>query len=168
MSKPDFSNLSWSHLGGGGLQEEIYYRLQVWVINGSTQKRHNKKCVISRSTRIIRNRHVWHANLFVSTQNDLINTTHLTSITNKYSFYFRFVKYLLYPTCFLNLKRKVSNYKNLKGIWLEIEALQILGILYFCWTMLFWIWVEVYALFLGCKEFILLGSKFLGTNVLEL
>ena len=49
----------------------------------------------------------------MSTQNDPLNTTRLTRITNKYSFYFRFVKYLLYPTYILNLKRKVSDYKKL-------------------------------------------------------
>ena len=84
-----------------------------WVINGSTRKWHDKKRVISGSTRITRNRHVWHTNLFVLTQNDILNTTRLTRITNKYSFYFRFVKYLLYPTYILNLKRKMSNYKKL-------------------------------------------------------
>ena len=46
-------------------------------------------------------------------QNGSLNTTR---ITNKYLFYFRFVKYLLYPTYILNLKRKVSNYKNLQEI----------------------------------------------------
>ena len=75
-------------------------------------KWHDKKRVISGSTRVTRNRHVWHSNLFVSIQNDLLNTTRLTRITNKYLFYFKFVKYLLYPTYILNLKRKVSNYKN--------------------------------------------------------
>ena len=59
------------------------------------------------------NRHIWHANLFVSSENNSFNTTYLTRITNKYLFYFKFVKYLLYPTYILNLKRKVSNYKNL-------------------------------------------------------
>ena len=81
-----------------------------------TQKRHDKKRVISELTRITCNRHVWHANLFVSTQNDPLNTTRLTRRTNKYLFYFRIVKYLLYPTYILNLKRKVSNYKNLQRI----------------------------------------------------
>ena len=75
-----------------------------------------KKRVISGSTHITRNRHLRHANLFVSTQNDSLNTIRLTRITNKYLFYFRFVKYLLYPTYILNLKRKVSNYKNLQKI----------------------------------------------------
>ena len=77
-----------------------------------TQKWHDKKCVISGSTRVTHNRYVWHSNLFVSIQNDLLNTTRLTRITNIYLFYFKFVKYLLYPTYILNLKRKVSNYKN--------------------------------------------------------
>ena len=76
----------------------------------------NKKRVISGSTYVTRNKHVWHANLFESIRNDPLNTTRLTCITNKYLFYFRFVKYLLYPTYILNLKRKVSNYKNLQGI----------------------------------------------------
>ena len=53
----------------------------------------------------------------------------LTRRTNKYLFYFRFVKYLLYLTYILNLKRKVSNYKNLQGIQLEIETLQTLELL---------------------------------------
>ena len=94
-----------------------------------TRKRHDKKRVINGSTRITRNRHVWHANLFVSTWNDPLNTTHLTRITNKYLFYFGFVKYLLYPTYILNLKRKASNYKNLQGILLKIETLQTLDLL---------------------------------------
>ena len=85
----------------------------VWVINGSTRKQHDKKCVISGSTHVTYNRHIWHANLFVSTQNNIFNTIRLTRITNKYSFYFRFVKYLLYSTYILNLKRKVGNYKKL-------------------------------------------------------
>ena len=59
---------------------------------------------------MICNRHVWYANLIVSTRNYPFNTTHLTRITNKYSFYFRFVKY---PTYILNLKRTANNYKNL-------------------------------------------------------
>ena len=92
-----------------------FFGLGLGLINGLTQKRHDKKRVISRSTRVIHNRHVWHANLFVSTRNDPLNTTRLTHITNKYLLYFRFVKYLLNPTYILNLKRKVSNYKNLKG-----------------------------------------------------
>ena len=62
----------------------------------------------------------------MSTQNDPFNTT---CLTNKYLFYFRFVKYLLYPTYILNLKRKVSNYKNLQGIQLKIETLKILELL---------------------------------------
>ena len=53
---------------------------------------------------------------FVSTRNDPLNTIRLTHITNKYLFYFRFVKYLLYPTNILNLKRKVINYKILQEI----------------------------------------------------
>ena len=53
---------------------------------------------------------------FVLTRNDPLNTIRLTRITNKYLFYFRFVKYLLYPTNILNLKRKVINYKILQGI----------------------------------------------------
>ena len=65
----------------------------------------------------------------MSTRNDPLNTTCLTCITNKYLFYFRFVKYLLYPTNILNLKRKVSNYKILQGIQLEIETLQTLKLL---------------------------------------
>ena len=65
----------------------------------------------------------------MSTRNDPLNTTRLTRITNKYLFYFRFVKCLLYPTYILNLKRKVSNYKNLLGIYLEIETLPTLEIL---------------------------------------
>ena len=36
----------------------------------------------------------------------LLNTICLIRITNKYSFYFRFIKYLLYPTYILNLKKK--------------------------------------------------------------
>ena len=71
----------------------------------------------------------------MSTQNDPLNTTRLTRMTNKYLFYFRFVKYLLYPTYILNLKRKVSNYKILQGIQLEIETLQTLKLLilfFFC------------------------------------
>ena len=44
--------------------------------------------------------------IFVSTRNDPLNTNDLTHITNKYLFYFRFVKYLLYPTYILNLKKK--------------------------------------------------------------
>ena len=79
---------------------------QGWVINGSTRKQHDKKRVISGSTNIIRNRHVLHVNLFVSTRNDPLNTIRLTRITNKYSFYFRFVKYLLYPTYIIKLKKK--------------------------------------------------------------
>ena len=71
----------------------------------------------------------------MSTQNDPLNITSLTRITNKYLFYFRFVKYLLYPIYILNLKRKVSDYKNLQGIYLEIETLQILELqilFFFC------------------------------------
>ena len=71
----------------------------------------------------------------MSTRNDPLNTTRLTCITNKHLFYFRFVKYLLYPTNILNLKRKVSNYKILQGIQLEIETLQTLKLLilfFFC------------------------------------
>ena len=61
-------------------------------------------------------------------RNDPFNTTYLTRITNEYSFYFKFVKYLLYPTYILNLKKKVSNYKNLQKIKLEIETLQTLDL----------------------------------------
>ena len=93
-----------------------HWFLWVRVITGSTQKWHDNKRFISKSICVICNRHVWHANLFVLIRNDSFSTTHLTQITNKYSFYFRFVKYLLYPTYILNLKRKVSNYKNLQGI----------------------------------------------------
>ena len=65
----------------------------------------------------------------MSAQNDPLNTTHLTRIKNKYLFYYRFFKYLLCPTYILNLKRKVSNYKILQGIQLEIETLQTLKLL---------------------------------------
>ena len=63
------------------------------------------------------------------TRNDPLNITRLTRVTNKYLFYFRFVKYILYPTYILNLKRKVSNYKNLQWISLEIKTLQTLELL---------------------------------------
>ena len=39
-------------------------------------------------------------------KNDPFNTICLTHITNKYSSYFTFTKYLLYPTYILNLKNK--------------------------------------------------------------
>ena len=65
----------------------------------------------------------------MSTRNDPLNITSLTRITNKYLFYFRFVKYLLYPIYILNLKRKVSDYKNLQVIYLEIETLRTLELL---------------------------------------
>ena len=65
----------------------------------------------------------------MSTRNNPLNTTYLTRITNKYLFYFKFFKYLLYPTYILNLKRKVSNYKNLQEIKLKIESLQTLELL---------------------------------------
>ena len=119
-----------------------------------------------------RNWHISHVNLFVSTRNDPFNTTHLTCITNKYSFYFRFLKYLLYSTYILNLKRNgviTKTYKwyscKLKLSLVMISLLfvptlsililniwRVLWMLYFCWTMLFW--VEVYALHLKCKELI--------------
>ena len=46
----------------------------------------DKKRVISGSICLIRNKHIWHANLFVSTRNDTFNTTYLTHITNNIHF----------------------------------------------------------------------------------
>ena len=120
------------------------------------------------------NRHIWHANLFTSTRNDPFNTNRLTRITNKYSFYFRFLKYLLYSAYILNLKENrvtTKTYKwyscKLKLSLVMINLLfaqtlsililniwQVLWMLYFCWILLFWIWVKVYALLLECKELI--------------
>ena len=92
--------------------ENCFWKLKIRGKN--SYQTYPKNHVISKSIHVTRNRHVWHANLFVSTRNNSFNITHFTCITNKYLFYFRFVKYLLYPTYILNLRRRVSNYNSKK------------------------------------------------------
>ena len=111
------------------------------------------------------NRHIWHTNLFMSIWNNSFIKTCLTHVTNKCSFYFRFVKHLLNPTYILNFKKKkwiitklisdiIINWNFTNPRFLNAINPKSLNLLIICWIVLYYfffflMWVEdleVYAL----------------------